>query len=346
MPRDKRGEKPEWYPLDNAGVLYSALQKEKYSAIYRFSAVMAERVDRDALQRAVDKTMPRFPSFGVRIKKGAFWYYFEPNSAPGPFVKEDISNPCQPVRFREDNGWLVRFYYYEKRISVEVFHAVSDGGGALVFFKTLLAVYLRELGYDEELAEERAIAAMGEPDEVGRELNRQYTGWGWVLVSRAAVVLTVVLCAQALLALGILGMVIDSISARIYPNEPSAYTAVAATERLDIRIPVGNDILRVYRISIGQADDTPGVWEAEVQLCAYDRIPGGIVSRRLMEQTWLETPGGRRDPPKGSGRGNWRVEYGSCYVRLSPEDTYVVLRFEAFDEQIRLELPLPEQEGL
>ena len=147
MPRDKRGEKPEWYPLDNAGVLYSALQKEKYSAIYRFSAVMAERVDRDALQRAVDKTMPRFPSFGVRIKKGAFWYYFEPNSAPGPFVKEDISNPCQPVRFREDNGWLVRFYYYEKRISVEVFHAVSDGGGALVFFKTLLAVYLRELGY-------------------------------------------------------------------------------------------------------------------------------------------------------------------------------------------------------
>ena len=52
---------------------------------------------------------------------------------------------------------------------------------------------LRELGYDEELAEERAIAAMGEPDEVGRALNRPYTGWGWVLVSRAAVVLTVVL---------------------------------------------------------------------------------------------------------------------------------------------------------
>lgn len=205
---------------------------------------------------------------------------------------------------------------------------------------------LRELGYDEELAEERAIAAMGEPDEVGRELNRQYTGWGWVLVSRAAGGADSGAVRSGSAGPGNIGVVIDSISARIYPNEPSAYTAVAATERLDIRIPVGNDILRVYRISIGQADDTPGVWEAEVQLCAYDRIPGGIVSRRLMEQTWLETPGGRRDPPKGSGRGNWRVEYGSCYVRLSPEDTYVVLRFEAFDEQIRLELPLPEQEGL
>ena len=151
----------EWYPLDNAAVLYSALQKEKYSAIYRFSAVMAEKVDRAALQRAVDKTMPRFPSFGVRIRKGAFWYYFEPNPAPGPFVKEDISNPCQPVRFREDNGWLVRFYVYDRRISLEVFHAVSDGGGTLVFFKTLLAVYLRELGHD--IPNTRGILDVEEP---------------------------------------------------------------------------------------------------------------------------------------------------------------------------------------
>lgn len=144
-PRERRER--QWYKLDNAGVLYSAIQKENYSAIYRFSAVMEERVDPQALQRAVDKTMPRFPGFAVHIKKGAFWYYFEPNPAPGPFVKRDISNPCQPVRFREDNGWLVRFYYYEHRISLEVFHALSDGAGALVFFRTLLAVYLREMGH-------------------------------------------------------------------------------------------------------------------------------------------------------------------------------------------------------
>ena len=148
MAAGARGEKKPWYKLDNAGVLYSALQKEEYSAIYRFSAVMEEKVDPEALQRAVDKTMPRFPGFAVRIKKGAFWYYFEPNTAPGPFVKPDISNPCQPVRFREDNGWLIRFYYYEHRISLEVFHALSDGAGALVFFRTLLAVYLRERGHE------------------------------------------------------------------------------------------------------------------------------------------------------------------------------------------------------
>lgn len=137
-----------WYRLDNAGTLYSALQKEEYSATYRFSAVMDARVDPQALQRAVERVMPRFPGFRVRSKRGFFWHYFEPNDAPGPFVRPDIADPCQPFRFREDNGWLVRFYYYENRISFEAFHALSDGAGALVMFRTLLAVYLRELGVD------------------------------------------------------------------------------------------------------------------------------------------------------------------------------------------------------
>ena len=123
----------KWYRLDNAGILYSALQKEEYSAIYRFSALMERDVDPAALQRAIDRCMPRFPSFAVRIRKGAFWYYLEPNTAPGPFLKEDVSDPCQPVRFKEDNGWLVRFYYYRSRISIEVFHALSDGGGRSSF---------------------------------------------------------------------------------------------------------------------------------------------------------------------------------------------------------------------
>ena len=84
MPRDKRGEKPEWYPLDNAGVLYSALQKEKYSAIYRFSAVMAERVDRDALQQGRGQTMPRFRPFGGATRRGLFWYYLSQTAPLGP----------------------------------------------------------------------------------------------------------------------------------------------------------------------------------------------------------------------------------------------------------------------
>lgn len=51
-----------WYRMDNASVMYSAIQREDYSAIYRFSAFMDREVDPAALQRAVDRAMPRFPA--------------------------------------------------------------------------------------------------------------------------------------------------------------------------------------------------------------------------------------------------------------------------------------------
>lgn len=145
---DREKKKKPWYRLDNAAMMYSAIQKENYSALYRFSAVMVRPVDPKALQRAIDKTMPRFPGFRVHIRRGFFWYYFEPNDQPGPFLKEDTKYPCRPLRFGEDDGWLIRFFYYGSRISMEVFHALADGAGALTLLRTLLAVYLREQEYE------------------------------------------------------------------------------------------------------------------------------------------------------------------------------------------------------
>ena len=201
---------------------------------------------------------------------------------------------------------------------------------------------LRELDYPPELAEERALAAMGDPTEVGRELNACYQSWFWVILGRAAAVVTVLMCILALLHVGLLGMVADSISARIYPDEDSCFAKPTATERLDIRIPVGNDVLHVYRISVGQ-DDTLGEQVAEVMFCTYDRIPGGIVSHQFA-WAFLENPRGEQ-AVSGSGRGNWRVEYRSILVPVQKEDPSVTLCYEAFGEQVRLELPLPGREA-
>ena len=90
-----------WYRMDNASFMYSSIQRDQFSAIYRFSAVMTERVVPEALQAAVDHALPRFPGFAVKICRGFFWYYFEPNDAPGPYVREDVADPCRPVRFNE-----------------------------------------------------------------------------------------------------------------------------------------------------------------------------------------------------------------------------------------------------
>ncbi|MBP1737693.1 MAG: hypothetical protein H6Q60_1574 [Oscillospiraceae bacterium] len=145
--QQSKSDKSKWYRLDNAALMYSAIQRNTYSAVFRFSAVMTGKVNPDVLQRAIALTIPRFPTFRVKMKRGVFWYYFEPNDAPGPFLKADISNFCQPMRAKEDHDWLIRFFYYENRISIECFHALADGAGALTLFRTLLAVYLRELGY-------------------------------------------------------------------------------------------------------------------------------------------------------------------------------------------------------
>lgn len=138
-------ERP-WFQLDNAAMMYSAIQRPNYSALYRFSAVMARQVDPVVLQRAAERTMPRFPGFQVTIRRGVFWYYFEHDHTLCPVPQPDISNPCQPVRLSRRQS-LVRLFYYENRISLEVFHALADGAGALVLFKTLLAVYLRLQGH-------------------------------------------------------------------------------------------------------------------------------------------------------------------------------------------------------
>lgn len=133
---------PHWFKLDNAGKIFPGQNTNKWSNIFRISIVLKEKIDPELLERALNETMPRFPCFNVRLRRGFFWYYFEQNTQSAP-VQPDIKNPCHRVRFHENNRFLFRVYYYEKRISLELFHALSDAYGAMVLLNTLTAQYLR-----------------------------------------------------------------------------------------------------------------------------------------------------------------------------------------------------------
>lgn len=143
----KKDEKATWYRLDLSAIVYPTLQRRNFSSVYRLSVVLKEKVEPDLLQKAVDQTLPRFPTFQVSMRKGVFWRYLEPNKRPGPFVEPDIVNPCMPMSFHESGQHLIRVYYYENRISLEVFHSLSDGGGAMYLLRTMTAVYLRLKGH-------------------------------------------------------------------------------------------------------------------------------------------------------------------------------------------------------
>lgn len=138
----------EWYKLDNAAKIFPGQNSSSWSNCFRLSATLTEKVDPALLEEAVKAVMPRFPSFDVRMRSGFFWHYLEKNPYGAPPVMPDIANPCQRFKWKENNGYLFRVYYYENRISVEFYHSITDGFGASRFFMTLVAVYLRLTGKD------------------------------------------------------------------------------------------------------------------------------------------------------------------------------------------------------
>lgn len=149
--REKAGEKErkDWYQLDLSAIVYPTLQRRDFSSVYRLSVVLKEEVDPLVLQKALDLTLPRFPTYKAAIRKGLFWRYLEPNDRPGPFVQEDVKNPCQPMYFKANNRYLVRVYYFRNRIALEAHHSLGDGTGGMCVLLTMTAVYLRLLGHGE-----------------------------------------------------------------------------------------------------------------------------------------------------------------------------------------------------
>ncbi len=144
----KKMQTADWYRMDLSAVVYPTLQRRDFSSVYRLSVVLKEKIDPEVLQKAVDITMNRFPTYKVAIRRGLFWRYLEPNNRPGPFVQEDIKNPCMPMPFKANNRYPVRFYYHENRIAFEAHHSLGDGTGAMHVLQTLTAVYLRLKGND------------------------------------------------------------------------------------------------------------------------------------------------------------------------------------------------------
>lgn len=142
-----KNRKEVWYKLDLSAIVYPTLQRKDFSSVYRLSVLLKEEIDPAVLQKALDMTLSRFPTYKVAIRKGLFWRYLEPNSRPGPFVTPDIKNPCMPMPFKANNRYLLRVYYYGRRISLEAHHCLGDGTGGMCVLQTLTAVYLGLLGH-------------------------------------------------------------------------------------------------------------------------------------------------------------------------------------------------------
>lgn len=129
--------------LDNTAHLFPVITGENMSNVYRVAVVLKEEVDSKLLQQALDTVLPFFEAFGVHMRKGLFWHYFETNDKPAPRVLEEHEYPCRYINPYDNNDYQFRLSYYKKRVNLEVFHALTDGNGALMFLKEIICQYLR-----------------------------------------------------------------------------------------------------------------------------------------------------------------------------------------------------------
>ncbi|ERJ13283.1 hypothetical protein [Haloplasma contractile] len=134
-----------WFKLDNAAKIFSHVDSDYITTVFRMSHVLNQTIDPEVLKRALDEVMDYFYYFKVKLKKGLFWYYLEDQDAPLKLFKDE-GPPCRRIISNDTNGYLFRVLYTENTISCEFHHLLSDGTGCLTFLNTLVTKYAELLG--------------------------------------------------------------------------------------------------------------------------------------------------------------------------------------------------------
>ena len=133
--------KRKWFKLDNAAKIFPPVSNKKDPKVFRFVCVLKENIDKDILQESVNEALNFFPNFRSILKKGFFWHYLETTDF-NPIIKEEKKDICSPIYNKKKKKLLFRVNYYKNRINLEVYHALTDGTGALEFLKTIVHIYI------------------------------------------------------------------------------------------------------------------------------------------------------------------------------------------------------------
>ena len=131
----------KWYPLGTSAQIYPAIVSPRQPSVFRLSCTFEKEIDPGILQTALNVTLTRYPSFAMTLKRGAFWFYFE-ELEKTVTLKPERQYPCLIVDPEQEDGFLFRVTWYQKRVNIEIFHVIADGTAGLEFLKTLVYYYL------------------------------------------------------------------------------------------------------------------------------------------------------------------------------------------------------------
>lgn len=155
-------ETKNWIRLDNASNIFLAARNSVDTKVFRLTVELTEAVNPTILQQALTRIYEEYPLFHSVLRRGIFWYYLE-KSDVNPRVQLETKPPVQAIYEEGSKNFMFRVLYKENRIHLEVFHALTDGTGAMWFFEDLVTEYIR-LQYELEEEKEYSVTSREKED--------------------------------------------------------------------------------------------------------------------------------------------------------------------------------------
>lgn len=142
-------KRKKWYRLDNAAKIFPSVTTKGRTNTFRVSMILDHQINPEILQEAVETVIKRFVNLNVKLKRGLFWYYFDTNEAR-PIVVPESPYICQSykIKGKNKNNFLFEVSYYQNRITLEIFHSLTDGTGAMELLKSICYTYLKLMGLE------------------------------------------------------------------------------------------------------------------------------------------------------------------------------------------------------
>ncbi len=131
----------KWIKLDNAAKLFAAIVRKNYSTFFRLEVIFSESIYAEALQLALRDTLRRYPLFQMHLRRGFFWHFLEEYEHESHIDSIEDVDVCRYEQLKSTRRALWRVLAGDTRLALEVSHILTDGIGALEFFKTLLCCY-------------------------------------------------------------------------------------------------------------------------------------------------------------------------------------------------------------
>ena len=131
---------PLWTRLDNAAIIYPSCRTRRFASQFRVSVTLDDEISVRLLNQALKNIISRFPGFTYTIGHGFFWWYLH-RLDNDPSVSSN--NGMNIFSLKENGGYMFKAGCHGRQITLDIFHALTDGFGAMTFLMSLTAEYLK-----------------------------------------------------------------------------------------------------------------------------------------------------------------------------------------------------------